>query len=132
MILSWWGKNAAGEEILCRVTRAAAKPGLGSISEDRRLLGLVELADEKLVVRRRDSVDEQVSVIFKAGKGIGSERGEALKLDFSKEEAGQNVGRVGNSKVQDQGNSVHKIDDGDSVGRKAQVLEAAQGLLKGQ
>ncbi len=63
--LSWWAKNAAGEEILCRVTRAAAKPSLAAIPRDPRLLRLVELADETLVHRRRERDEEGVSVIWK-------------------------------------------------------------------
>ena len=48
--LSWWGKRA-GVPVLCRVTRAGAKPGLRSIPNDARLLALVALADEPLVHR---------------------------------------------------------------------------------
>lgn len=61
--LSWWGKNANGEEILCRVTRAAAKPHLASIPDDARILRLVELADQELV--HRGEGEEGVSVIYK-------------------------------------------------------------------
>jgi hypothetical protein len=63
--LSWWGKNVDGEEILCRVNRAAAKPRLASIPRDPRMLGLVDLADEALVPRVRGSSKEEVSLIFK-------------------------------------------------------------------
>ena len=63
--LSWWGKNAAGEEILCRVTRAGAKPRLRSLPGDPRVLRLKDLADEPLEHRRRGSSEEGVSVIFK-------------------------------------------------------------------
>lgn len=63
--LSWWGKNAAGEEILCRVNRAGAKPRLASIPHDPRMLKLVELADETLVPRIRGNQEEEVSLIFK-------------------------------------------------------------------
>ena len=45
--LSWWGKRG-GEAVLCRVTRAGAKPGLRSIPADPRLRALVDLADEPL------------------------------------------------------------------------------------
>lgn len=61
--LSWWGKNAAGEEILCRVTRGVAKPGLAELRNDARLLGLRDLAEEPLVYRRGEG--EGVTVIFK-------------------------------------------------------------------
>ena len=62
--LSWWGKNADGEEILCRVTRAGAKPRLSSIPVDPRLLSLKDLSDYELQHRRASS-DEGVSVIYK-------------------------------------------------------------------
>ncbi len=61
--LSWWGKNAAGEEILCRVTRAAAKPRLATLPSDPRLLALVGLAEVGLV--HRAGGDEGVSIIYK-------------------------------------------------------------------
>lgn len=63
--LSWWGKNARGEEILCRVTRAAAKPHLATIPKDPRLLRLVSLSDETLIHRRLESGEEGVSIIWK-------------------------------------------------------------------
>ena len=63
--LSWWGKNADGDEILCRVNRAAAKPRLATIPHDPRMLGLVELAAETLVPRVRGTSEEEVSLIFK-------------------------------------------------------------------
>jgi hypothetical protein len=63
--LSWWGKNASGEPILCRVTRGGAKPGLRSIPSDPRLQALRDLADEPLEHRLRGSSEEGVSVIYK-------------------------------------------------------------------
>jgi hypothetical protein len=61
--LSWWGRNAAGEEVLCRVTRAAAKPRLATLPSDPRLLRLVALADEPLVHRLGEG--NGVTVIYK-------------------------------------------------------------------
>jgi len=61
--LSWWAKDAAGHEVLCRVTRAGAKPGLASIPQDPRLLGLASLSDHELVPRRGG--EETVSIIWK-------------------------------------------------------------------
>jgi ectoine hydroxylase-related dioxygenase (phytanoyl-CoA dioxygenase family) len=61
--LSWWGKNAAGEEILCRVTRASAKPRLATLMAEPRLRALAELASERLVHRRGEG--EGVTVIYK-------------------------------------------------------------------
>ena len=71
--LSWWGKRS-GEAVLCRVTRAGAKPGLRSIPSDPRLLALVELADEPLAHRVKGSSDEGISVIWKqpgVDEGLG-------------------------------------------------------------
>jgi ectoine hydroxylase-related dioxygenase (phytanoyl-CoA dioxygenase family) len=61
--LSWWGKNAAGEEVLCRVTRGSAKPHLATLRNDPRLLALKDLGDEELVYRKGEG--EGVTVIFK-------------------------------------------------------------------
>jgi hypothetical protein len=72
--LSWWGKNAAGAEVLTRVTRAAAKPGLRALPNDPRLAGLKDLADEKLEHRAPPSAEEGVSVIWKRpnmSEGLG-------------------------------------------------------------
>jgi hypothetical protein len=72
--LSWWGKNAAGEEVLTRVTRAAAKPGLRALPRDPRLAALKDLADEKLEHRVPPSAEEGVSVIWKRpnmSEGLG-------------------------------------------------------------
>jgi hypothetical protein len=63
--LSWWGKNAAGEEVLCRVTRAGARPNLRSIPGDPRIVQLKDLADQPLEHRSKGSSEEGVSVIFK-------------------------------------------------------------------
>lgn len=62
--LSWWGKGPDGEETLCRVTRAGARPQLATIPSDPRLLELVALADEPLVHRGRGT-EETVSLIWK-------------------------------------------------------------------
>lgn len=61
--LSWWGRNAAGDDVLTRVTRASAKPGLGALPADPRLLALVALADRPLVHTRGEG--EGVTVIYK-------------------------------------------------------------------
>jgi len=63
--LSWWGKNSAKEEVLTRITRAAAKPRLASIRTDSRMISLVSLADDDLVPRVRSRSEEEVSLIFK-------------------------------------------------------------------
>lgn len=70
---SWWGRNAAGEEILCRVTAAGREPTLHDMPKDPRLLGLVALADGGLVPRHRGG-EEGVSIIWKRpdmAEGLG-------------------------------------------------------------
>jgi hypothetical protein len=61
--LSWWGKDAAGSEVLCRVTRAATKPRLGSLPGDPRVLALAALASDGL--RHKKGEGDGVTVIFK-------------------------------------------------------------------
>lgn len=61
--LSWWGKGAAGEEVLCRVTRGCTKPRLAALRDDPRLRALKELADEPLVYRRGEG--DGVAIIYK-------------------------------------------------------------------
>lgn len=61
--LSWWARNGAGDEILCRVTRAADKPRLATLPSDPRVLALKELSDHPLVHRRGEG--SGVTVIYK-------------------------------------------------------------------
>lgn len=61
--LSWWGKSAGGEQVLCRVTRGATKPRLASLRGDHRLLALADLADEPLVHQTGEG--DGVAVIYK-------------------------------------------------------------------
>ena len=61
--LSWWGKNASGEEVLCRVTRGATKPHLATLPTDARLQRLKGLADESLVHKKGEG--DGVTIIFK-------------------------------------------------------------------
>jgi phytanoyl-CoA dioxygenase PhyH len=61
--LSWWGRNAAGEDVLCRVTRGVAKPRLATLPTDPRLHALKDLAGEPLVYKKGEG--EGVTVIFK-------------------------------------------------------------------
>jgi hypothetical protein len=61
--LSWWSKDAAGREVLCRVTRAAAKPRLATLPHDARVVSLAALAQRELVHRRGEG--NGVTVIFK-------------------------------------------------------------------
>jgi phytanoyl-CoA dioxygenase PhyH len=61
--LSWWGKNAAGDDVLCRVTRGVAKAHLATLPSDPRLHELKNLGDESLVYKKGEG--EGVTVIFK-------------------------------------------------------------------
>ena len=61
--LSWWGKNAGGDEVLCRVTRAADKPRLASLTDEPRIRRLVDLADTPLVHSKGEG--NGVAVIYK-------------------------------------------------------------------
>ncbi len=70
--LSWWGRDAGGRELLCRVTRAASKPRLGALPRDPRLFALRDLADEPLVHRLGEG--DGVTVIWKqpgVSEGMG-------------------------------------------------------------
>jgi hypothetical protein len=61
--LSWWSKDARGAEVLCRVTRAADRPGLAALPSDPRVLALAALAKAELVHRKGEG--NGVTVIFK-------------------------------------------------------------------
>jgi hypothetical protein len=61
--LSWWSKDAAGRELLCRVTRAADKPRLATLPRDARVKSLAALARAGLV--HRPGEGNGVTVIFK-------------------------------------------------------------------
>ena len=60
---SWWGKNALGEEVLCRVTRGMARPHFATLPADPRIVALRDLADEDLV--HRSGEGDGVTVILK-------------------------------------------------------------------
>jgi hypothetical protein len=64
--LSWWGKNAAGEAVLCRVTRGASKPHLRTLPTDPRLHRLRDLADPSLVHKKGEG--DGVTVIYKRAR----------------------------------------------------------------
>ncbi|MEO2156395.1 MAG: hypothetical protein ABGY30_07230, partial [Acidimicrobiales bacterium] len=46
---SWWGRDAAGTEVLTRVLRAASRPDLRLLVDDARIRRVVDTADEVLV-----------------------------------------------------------------------------------
>jgi hypothetical protein len=61
--LSWWCKDARGEERLCRVTRAASQPRLGALPSDPRVLSLAALSEQRLVHGRGEG--DGVTLIWK-------------------------------------------------------------------
>jgi hypothetical protein len=70
--LSWWGKDGAGTELLCRVTRGGSKPRLASLPRDPRVLALKDLADLPLVSQLGEG--DGVTVIWKqpgVAEGMG-------------------------------------------------------------
>ena len=70
--LSWWGRNAAGEEVLTRVTRGATKPHLATLPTDARVQRLKDLVDESLVHKKGEG--DGVTVIYKRqnmAEGLG-------------------------------------------------------------
>ncbi len=61
---SWWGRNAKGEAVLCRVTNAGTLPVFRKLYQDPRVTRLWGLSDEKLTPRTAEGV-EGVTVVFK-------------------------------------------------------------------
>jgi hypothetical protein len=61
--VSWWARGPQGEELCCRVTRAAEKPGLGTLKSDPRIERLAALSGETL--ERRDGEGSGVTCIYK-------------------------------------------------------------------
>jgi ectoine hydroxylase-related dioxygenase (phytanoyl-CoA dioxygenase family) len=61
---SWWGRNAAGEEVLCRVLNANTLPRYRTLVTEPLLLDLVALAPVELVPRDPDELDS-ATVLWK-------------------------------------------------------------------
>ena len=61
---SWWGRNAAGDEVLTRVLRAASRPRLAALHDDLRVLRLVSMADQPLAAEV-DQGPDRVTVLWK-------------------------------------------------------------------
>lgn len=62
---SWWGRNRAGDAVLCRVLSAAVQPALRGLERDPRILRLVALADQKLVPKAGLDERDRVTVLWK-------------------------------------------------------------------
>ena len=70
--LSWWCKDARGEEKLCRVTRAASQPRLGALPRDPRVLELAGLSEHPLAHGKGEG--DGVTIIWKVpgvSEGMG-------------------------------------------------------------
>jgi len=61
---SWWGRNADGASVLCRVTHGGRVPALRVLADDPRLRRLAGLAEQELVSRTQDREDG-VSLLIK-------------------------------------------------------------------
>jgi ectoine hydroxylase-related dioxygenase (phytanoyl-CoA dioxygenase family) len=61
--LSWWSKGAAGDEILCRVTRGADKPSLATLYGSPRIGRFVEMVAPDFVPRLGEG--NGVTLIYK-------------------------------------------------------------------
>ncbi len=62
---SWWGKNAADDVVLCRVTHGGRVPELGGLAKDPRLQRLASLSHVKLVARARENAEDVCSLLIK-------------------------------------------------------------------
>ncbi|MEM7408747.1 MAG: phytanoyl-CoA dioxygenase family protein [Myxococcota bacterium] len=61
---SWWGKNAEGESLLCRVTRCDEVPAFRGLPTDPRIAGLAALSHLPMVPRA-EQTEDGVSVLIK-------------------------------------------------------------------
>ncbi len=61
---SWWGKNAEGEEVVCRVIHAGTIDELGALYGNPHIRRIAGLSDERLEARQPGDA-EGVSVLFK-------------------------------------------------------------------
>lgn len=61
---SWWGRNAEGEVVLCRVTHAGRIPELRALQQDPRILRLKSLSNVPLV-SRTGGAEDGVSLLIK-------------------------------------------------------------------
>ncbi len=61
---SWWGRDASGGSVLCRVLQAGILPGMRALPEDPRIRDLVSLSDWEM--KHRDPADvDGVTVLWK-------------------------------------------------------------------
>ena len=51
--MSWWGRDARGDTVLCRVLRAATRPRLRALHSDPRVLAIADLAPQPVSAKRK-------------------------------------------------------------------------------
>jgi len=62
--MSWWGRDARGDTVLCRVLRAATRPDLRALHSDPRVVALRDLAPVPVSAKRKTDNDG-VTVLWK-------------------------------------------------------------------
>ena len=62
--LSWWGRDANGATVLCRVQRAATRPRMRALHDDPRIRALADLSPQPVFARRKHDTDG-VTVLWK-------------------------------------------------------------------
>lgn len=71
---SWWGRDASGDAIVCRVLRAGKKPALRSLHGDPRVLRLAALCDVPMATKQAPTDKDGVTVLYKqpgVAEGLG-------------------------------------------------------------
>ena len=62
---SWWGKNEAGESVLCRVLRAGKQPKMRSLHGDPRLERLASLCEVPMIRKQGPEDKDGVTLLWK-------------------------------------------------------------------
>lgn len=62
---SWWGKNEAGEAVVCRVLRAGTKPKMRSLHGDPRLTRIADLCEVPMVKKQGPEDKDGVTILWK-------------------------------------------------------------------
>jgi len=71
---SWWGKNEAGDSVLCRVLRAGAQPNIRALYGDPRLERFAELCDVPMEHKQRAEDKDGMALLWKqpgVAEGLG-------------------------------------------------------------
>lgn len=62
---SWWGRNASGDAVLCRVLRAGKEPAMAALHGDPRLERFAELCDAPMAHKQGPTDKDGVTVLWK-------------------------------------------------------------------